>query len=802
MKIRLILLCLLIVIIKVQGQTERKSIEATRIHNAPIIDGVLDEEVWISANVAKDFVMYRPGNGDKEPDNLKTTVKILYDDKGIYFGAHLYDASPSKIPRQYGARNAFTQSDFFGIILNPFDDSITEMEFFIMSTGVQADAISIEDAEDENWNQVWKSAVKIVDDGWIVEVKIPYAAIRFPKDKVQNWGINFHRRARRTNEQYSWNYIDKSKGFRSQQAGLLTNLQNLNPPIRLSLSPFTFFSVQNEDKNSTSKFSVGMDFKYGINDSFTIDAILIPEFSQTAFDNDQLILSPFEQQFAENRSFFKEGTDLFSIGDLFYSRRVGDTPKFLETIPDNKVIEEIPDKTALINAIKFSGRNSKGLGIGVFNGITKKGYATLRDLDTDNLEEFLVSPLTNYNVIVLDQQFNKNSSISFVNTNVLRNGHFRDANVSALVLNLVNSKNYFAKGTTKFSFIEENNTSINGFSSEFRFGKNSGKYQFEYYNQLTDDQFDNNDLGFQLRNNFHNNGASISYQIFEPTHTFNSLKIKVNSEINSLFKPSIYTGNQMSISGEATSKSQVYMFAQIDGNIGNQKDYFYKSLIADDTFISTPTQLGIRGTIKTDTRKKMALLFSGSYFSQLKNNTSGFGISVNPSFRISDRFTLNYNFNYSKRNNEKGYVNTSDIGENIIGNREVKIIENSLQSTYFLSTKALIELSVRHLWSPVTYDSNFFALLPNGALIDDLYQNNHNINFNSWNANLSFSWEFAPGSQLVAQYRNSILANNSNSQLSFNNNLNTLFKEPSITNFSIKLLYYLDVNTLKKRLKN
>ena len=281
-------------------------------------------------------------------------------------GAYLYDSSPDLIPREYGSRNAFTQSDFFGIILNPFDDQVTEMEFFVMSTGVQADAISIEDAEDENWNQVWESAVTFVDDGWIVEVKIPYSAIRFSGQKTQNWGVNFHRRIRRTNEQYSWNYIDKSKGFRSQQAGLLTGLQNLNPPVRLSLSPFTFFSVQNEEKITTSKFSVGLDLKYGISDSYTLDATLIPEFGQTTFDKDQLILSPFEQQFAENRSFFKEGIDLFSIGDLFYSRRVGNTPLIFSAIPNNKIVQEVPKRTSLINALKLSGRNNKGLGIGDF----------------------------------------------------------------------------------------------------------------------------------------------------------------------------------------------------------------------------------------------------------------------------------------------------------------------------------------------------------------------------------------------------------------------------------------------------
>ncbi len=773
-------------------QNSRKKTKAVRVDKAPIIDGILNDNVWKNASIANDFKMFKPGNGNPISKEYETEVRIIYDDEAIYFGAFMRDPNLEKIPMQFGVRNSFPQADFFGIILNPYDDKITEFEFFVMSTGLQADAISVEDAEDENWNQVWKSAVKITNEGWYVEVEIPYAALRFPKNKIQDWGLNFHRKIRNTNEQYSWSFIDKAKGLRSQQTGLLTNLTNLKPPLRLSLTPYSFFSVQKEDDTNESRFSAGMDLKLGINDSYTLDAVLIPEFGQTAFDEDVLNLSPFEQQFTENRAFFTEGTNLFSIGDLFYSRRIGQVPNLI-ILDENKVYENIPNGIPLINALKISGRNDNGLGIGIFNAITEKTITPVNNINTQTKEAIEISPLTNFNVLVLDQQFNKNSSISFVNTNVIREGSFKDANVSAFVLNLVNRNNYFLKASPKFSLVD----GLKGFGSEFRIGKRSGIYQFEYFNEISSQNFDINDLGFQSFNNFHKNGIEVSYQIFEPNNNFNTFNLNLNSTITSLFNPSVYTGNIISLEGNATTKQQSYISTTLFGNLGYQKDFRYKSLLVDDTYFKTPTELGVNLTFISDQRKKINYTISGAYSKQIKNNTSSFEILINPTIRITNKFTLGYTYNFTQSNNEKGYVNSVE-DDIIFGNRLVKTLENSIESTYYFNTNTYIDFSLRHFWSPVTYDSQFYNLETNGDLLINDYQNNHDLNYNSWNVNLTFFWQFAPGSQLVAQYRSAIKSEGIDSSLNFNQNFDTLFEQPSISNFSIKVLYYLDVNKLRK----
>jgi len=154
-----------------------------------------------------------------------------------------------------------------------------------------------------------------------------------------------------------------------------------------------------------------LDIKYGLSENFTLDATLIPDFSQAGFDNVELNLGPFEQQFAEQRQFFTERTELFNKGRLFYSRRIGSYPidqfDVSSQLTANEEIIDYPEKVTMLNAIKISGRTKNGLGIGFFNAITGKTEATIKNKNTGNTRKVETNPFSNYNILVLDKQFNK-----------------------------------------------------------------------------------------------------------------------------------------------------------------------------------------------------------------------------------------------------------------------------------------------------------------------------------------------------------------------------------------------------------
>ncbi|GGK59110.1 MULTISPECIES: DUF5916 domain-containing protein [Flavobacteriaceae] len=782
------------------SQATKKTVSALRITKSPTIDGILNEAFWEKAQEAKDFVMFEPGDGGNEREDKKTTVKIVYDNEAIYFGATMYDANPKEIPMQFGGRDQFGTVDFFLISINPNNDGQNDTEFVVMSTGAQGDAKVSSGREDFSWNAVWDSNVKVNKDSWVVEIKIPYSALRFSNTNIQTWGINFHRRVNNLNEQYVWNYIDKKVGEITQYSGEIIGIKDIKPPTRLSFSPYASSSYTTFDGDSEFNNSIGMDLKYGINESFTLDATLIPDFGQTAFDDQVLNLGPFEQRYEEKRAFFTEGTELFNKGGLFYSRRVGNAPVnynvIEEGLNENEEVISNPDKVNMLNAIKISGRTKKGLGIGVFNAITEKTSATIRDNATSETRKKVTEPLANYNLLVLDQQFNQNSSVSLVNSNVLRSGDFRDANVTALLFDISDKQNKFnIMGNYKLSNVNEFGVNTNGYSTFIEVGKRSGNIQYEIGHWRVNDTYDIKDLGFQSRNNLANYFSKISYQIFEPTKTLSGFRITFQNEFRYQNNPNKYSGNNFEINARLITLNRLAYGGQIESSIGNQYD-FYEPRVAG-RFFKENARIFTSGWISTDYRKKFAMDLRAFYFKKYNDSNKTYSVNFSPRFRFSDKFEVIYAINFREATDEKGYVNELDNGAIIFGNRASKTVTNTLSSKLSFSTKSSLALSFRHYWSPVTYDTTFFELNSDGNLNNSSYSDNHDINYNIWNFDLSYSWEFAPGSQLVALYRNSIFNEDDLSSLRFKENIDNLFKEPVTNNISLKLIYYLDYNNLK-----
>ncbi len=440
---------------EVKTPQEIKSTTAVRTEHAPKIDGVLDDEVWRNVPIASDFIEQRPTPGAHEKKENRTEIQIIYDNNAIYVAAHMYDEKPDSIARELTTRDRIANSDFLGIIFDTYYDKINALGFYVTTAGTQFDAkYSGSGNEDENWNAVWESATKIDKTGWTAEYKIPYSAIRFGNNPKQTWGFNVTRRRQRINQQLFWSPVDpKVSGFVNQE-GVINGIENIKAPVRLSFSPYVSSYVNNypqPGKNLSNSFNGGMDVKYGINQSFTLDMTLVPDFGQVQSDNQVLNLSPFELRFNENRAFFTEGTELFGKGDLFYSRRIGSYPTYKKDIgdlPSNETVTTNPSESKLINATKISGRTSSGLGIGVFNGVTNRANAIIRD-DLGNTRIFETQPTTNYNIIVVDQSLKNNSSATIINTNVLRQGSAYDANVSAFLFSLNNKGN-------KYEFKSEN----------------------------------------------------------------------------------------------------------------------------------------------------------------------------------------------------------------------------------------------------------------------------------------------------------------------------------------------------------
>lgn len=229
---------------------QRKNLQAKSISENISIDGKLNEAIWNTAPVATDFLMLEPDNGRPISPNKKTDVRILYNNDAIYVAAILYDDEPQKILKELTQRDNFGTADHFGIFINGFNDGQQDFRFFVSSSGVQMDCLATEGGEDYSWDAIWDSEVSITEYGWVVEMKIPYAALRFSNDEKQTWGLNFYREIKRDRQKYTWNLIDMKIGAALPQTGQLEGIENIKPPTRLFFIPYSSFYVENNKEGT------------------------------------------------------------------------------------------------------------------------------------------------------------------------------------------------------------------------------------------------------------------------------------------------------------------------------------------------------------------------------------------------------------------------------------------------------------------------------------------------------------------------------------------------------------------------
>jgi hypothetical protein len=776
--------------------SQKKVLQAKPITENIVIDGKINEEIWNSAAVATNFIMFEPDNGKPISAEKKTEVKIVYDNDAIYVSALLYDNEPNKIQKELTNRDVFGVSDHFAIYINGFNDGQQDFRFFVSAAGVQMDCLATEDFEDFTWDAIWDSEVVLTEFGWAVEMKIPYAALRFSKADKQVWGLNFLREIKRDVQKYTWNRVDTQIGAVIPQAGVLEGIENIQPPTRLFFIPYTSAYYQQSNIGSDTTLKAGLDIKYGINDSFTLDAILVPDFGQTKFDNAILNLLPFEQRFEENRPFFTEGTDLFNKGNLLYSRRIGGEPTTVPNTTDDEEITNYPSTVNLLNAVKISGRTEKGLGVGFLNAVTEKTQATIFNNDTQEVRKEVIEPLTNYNMIVLDQRFNQNSSVSFVNANTTRNGNFRDANASAIVYDLNTKENtYNLYGDFKFTQV---NTikDYNGIKTAVNFEKTSGRYRYLFAGKYISENYDINDLGIIFYTNYHNVEANVSYRILNPTKIFNTLKIEqeVNIELQN-----------------TTGKVQESWYKTVVKARSLKNDYYELGIIVNplETFdfyepreygryVYIPKRVASYFGFELNRNNELTLDMTVNFtkFDEEKRLIHGFYAS--PKYRFNDKFSLAYAVEYTNMRNDRGWVDFDDSGI-VFAERNREILQNDLTGKYAVNNRMTINLKARYYWS---YSKNheFLTLQNNGYLTENpVYALNKDRNFNSWNFDLSYSWWFAPGSEVSVLYRSYGLQRASMVERDLSRNLKNIFNSDLTNVLSISVRYFIDYNAIKNK---
>ena len=325
---------------------DRYQFPAVRVERGPVVDGVLDDDVWARAALIEEFVQQEPNEG--APGTERTEVRVLYDGANLYVGVRAFDSSPEAVVATEMRRDGsqILNEDSFQIILDTFMDSRSAYMFVVSPLGAMLDQQVFQEGEggqrgvssniNLEWDGVWDASARRTSEGWAAEIRIPMVTLRFPGASPQSWGINFMRTIPHLNEVLFWAPIPRAYGLtRVSLAGSLNGLEDLNRGRDLRVKPYLAaggeHGLREGNWSRSNTADMGLDLKYGITSSLNLDVTVNTDFAQAEADNEQVNLTRFPLFFPEKREFFLENAGQFNVGtvgsgqraDLFFTRRVG-----------------------------------------------------------------------------------------------------------------------------------------------------------------------------------------------------------------------------------------------------------------------------------------------------------------------------------------------------------------------------------------------------------------------------------------------------------------------------------------------
>jgi hypothetical protein len=525
---------------------------------APIrVDGKLDEPAWLAAPVHDKFRQIDPEEG--QPSRERTEVRVVYDDEALYVGFRLHDREPQRITARLGRRDMqLGDSDWVGVMIDSYHDHRTAFGFDVNPAGVRRDEIKTITDDDNSWDAVWDVATSVDAGGWVAEYRIPFSQLRFSRDSVQTWGIQFERIVGRTKEYSVSTFIPKRESGGVPKYGHLVGVRDISAGRRLELLPYTVSRAEYVDpglnpfKTKSEYYaSAGLDVLYRLASNLTLNATLNPDFGQVEVDPAVVNLGVYETFYEEKRPFFLEGGEIFDFGrgntsggQLFYSRRIGRAPSLF---PGSDSADVSP-QTTILGATKLSGK-VRGWSIGSLAAVTARESARIR-LPTGVDTSMSVEPMSTYFVgrarrELLAGQSLVGGMVTAVHRNLadplaraalrsdavaggadfrhefakrawvvrgdLASSHIRGEPLAIVAVQRA-SNHFFQRPDATHLEVDSSATSLSGYSAGLSLVKQGGEHwRGQLAGALTSPGYEVNDLGFDMRTDRRDVQGSVSY---------------------------------------------------------------------------------------------------------------------------------------------------------------------------------------------------------------------------------------------------------------------------------------------------
>lgn len=397
-----------------------KMLDATRLACAPVLDGQLTDSCWRLAPVLEAFTTSTPVFGNQPLG--RTEARLFYTETALYVAARCFNVKTGRVRDDAGIRDGELTGDWFQVSLDTWNDNRLAFDFTVSADGVLYDT-----RNSSGWNTNWQSAVSVQADGWTLEMRIPFTALRFPRKAEQNWGLQLTRYDRETGETSTWNPQNPLVQDRVWQFGTLNGLRELHQPRRLGLSAYAHTSLRTEANPlaiGNISQTLSLDGRIGLNESATLDFTLLPPTLATTAP-EQIIPDP-EIEIRHNigvtepRQFFQEERDLFDKNpELKYTPVVYWMP-FLSSHPlDSGERYTGGSESKLLHAAKLTARTKGNWRFGVYNAFLGPVKATVgnnqfREIYTKTLQAF-----SNYNYTSAEYVLPNNGFVQLSNASLL-----------------------------------------------------------------------------------------------------------------------------------------------------------------------------------------------------------------------------------------------------------------------------------------------------------------------------------------------------------------------------------------------
>ena len=714
-KIFFSVLLILFILPLLSGQTEapvKKQYKASRIADAPVIDGILNEEIWKSGEWIDDFTQFEPYNSKSATQ--RTEFNILFDDDNLYVGIRAFDVSPDSIVQRLTRRDE-VDGDLVAIIVDSFHDLRTGFTFGVSSAGVKYDLMFTNDGEneDESWNPNWWVKTTINEEGWIAEMKIPLSQVRFDKNSGDVWGLQMARIIYRENETDFWQHIPKDSPGIIHMFGEMTGLDGIKPKKIFDVTPYGVAKAETFKKEPGNPFldsgrkyglNGGIDAKIGITNNMTMDLTINPDFGQIEADPSVVNLTAYETFFTEKRPFFIEGKNItnFNIGlgdgdvgndNLFYSRRIGRRPQGNPQLKEGWNAD-IPAFTSILGAAKLTGKTRNGLSIGFVEAMTSNEKA---EIDTvGGTTRQTVEPLTNYFIGRVQKDFNEGKTIlggivtstnrdldarlgNFMHKSAYSGGidftqYFKDKNwmfnintafsqvngsKEAMQITQRSSARYFQRPDNNYTEYDPERTSLAGSGGRIQLQKLNGHLFLMGSTLWRTPGFEINDLGYIQEADEVLSVIAAGYRVWDPKWIYR------NYNINADIWTACNFGGQLIGSGFEWNGSmgfRNYWNAWTGGNLSSAQ--LSAGMLRGGPMMKIPGTLRLYGGFSSDSRKKLNFSAFTNTSWGLEKNSKSFFTEFDITYKPTNFLYLTFSPSYNPSFTELQYVTRKTSGEN------------------------------------------------------------------------------------------------------------------------------------------